>query len=222
MMNTSYLGKIRPYWIVSNMIDRMIAFCSLIVLSPILIGAFLLVKSDGGPAFFLQDRVGRNARSFRVIKLRTMVENAEAMLDERGRPTGDRITRFGHVLRKNSIDELPQLINVLKGDMGLIGPRPILPRMLPYLTARERERFVLRPGVTGLAQIKGRNYLRWSRRFHYDVIYVHRKTLGLDAVILWRTLGVVFRGEGVAAETNPDIVDDVTIRSIPEQAHPHD
>lgn len=189
----------------------------LIILSPIILISILLVKSDGGPAFFFQDRVGKDARIFRVIKLRTMVVDAEKMLDARGRTTGNRITRFGGFLRKSSIDELPQLINILKGDMSFVGPRPILPRMLPYLTARERRRFDIRPGVTGLAQVKGRNYLRWSRRFHYDVIYRDRMSFLFDVYVMLLTVKVVlFKSGDVAPDTNPDQVDDVTIRPLKE------
>lgn len=205
------------YQPIKRFLEILGALILLIVASPLILIAILMVKSDGGPAFFLQERVGKNERIFRVIKLRTMVVNAEAMLDARGRATGSRITRFGDFLRKSSIDELPQLINVIKGDMSVIGPRPILPLMLPYLNARERRRFEVRPGITGLAQVKGRNYLRWSRRFHYDVIYVSRLSPLLDATILLWTIKVVFFKPGdVASETNPDQVDDITIRPRPE------
>jgi lipopolysaccharide/colanic/teichoic acid biosynthesis glycosyltransferase len=204
---------LQPYLIVRSIFERLVAAIALIVLLPIILGAILLVKSDGGPAFFYQERLGRNARIFWVIKLRTMLVNAESMLDERGRPTGMRVTRFGHFLRKTSIDELPQLINILKGDMSLIGPRPILPRMLPYMTDKECERFLVKPGVTGLAQVKGRNFIQWSRRFRYDIIYVRRQSFLLDLRILWRTLKLVIKGSGVAAEINAGSVDDVTIRT---------
>jgi undecaprenyl phosphate N,N'-diacetylbacillosamine 1-phosphate transferase len=197
-----------------NIADRLVGCCLLLMLSPIIIVSILFVKTDGGPAFFFQGRVGKNERIFRVIKLRTMVANSESMLDARGRPTGDRITRFGRFLRRSSIDELPQLLNVIKGDMALIGPRPILPKMLPYLTGQERGRFAVRPGVTGLAQVKGRNYLRWSRRFHYDVIYTQRMSFGLDAYVALRTVKLVFTGEGIAPEANPDKVDDITVRAL--------
>lgn len=197
-----------------NISDRFVSVVLLILLSPIIIIAALLVKSDGGPAFFFQDRVGKDACIFRIIKLRTMFINSESMLDARGRPTGDRITRWGHFFRLTSIDELPQLVNVIKGDMAIIGPRPILPKMLPYMTEKERVRFTVRPGVTGLAQIKGRNYLRWSRRFHYDAIYARKRSLKLDIYIVMRTVRIVLTGEGIAPEANPEIVDDVTVRSI--------
>lgn len=197
-----------------NIFDRLVSCVLLFLLFPIIVTSILFVRSDGGPAFFFQDRVGKGARTFRVIKLRTMLVNAESMLDARGRPMGARITRFGRFLRRSSIDELPQLLNVIKGDMALIGPRPILLRMLPYMTPRERERFVVRPGVTGLAQVKGRNYLRWSRRFHYDVIYARRMSLGMDVYVALRTVKLIFTGEGVAPEANPDKVDDITVREL--------
>lgn len=205
------------YPIIRRILEIIFATFVLTVSSPLIVIGILMVKSDGGPIFFLQERVGKDALIFRIIKLRTMVVNAESMLDARGRATGNRITRFGGFLRKSSIDELPQLFNVLKGDMSLIGPRPILPRMLPYLTARERRRFAVRPGITGLAQVKGRNYLRWSRRFHYDVIYLNRMSFCFDFYMMLQTVQVVvFRRGEVATDTNPDEVDDITIRPLPE------
>lgn len=203
------------YTIIRRLLEALIAAFVLIVASPLILMGIFMVKSDGGPIFFLQERVGRGERIFRVIKLRTMVVNAESMLDARGRSAGNRITRFGGFLRKSSIDELPQLINVINGDMSIIGPRPILPRMLPYLTRRERRRFEVRPGMTGLAQIKGRNYLLWSRRFHYDVIYIERQSFCFDIYIALLTIKVLlFRSGQVAPDTNPDQVDDITIRPL--------
>lgn len=192
--------------------DFLAALTGLIMMSPVLLITMILVKRDGGPAFFFQDRLGKGTRVFKVIKLRSMVVNAEAMLDAKGRPTGKRITRVGEFLRKSSIDELPQLINILKGDMSLVGPRPILPRMLLHMTDNECERFLVRPGVTGLAQVRGRNFIRWSRRFRYDRIYVRKQSLLFDLRILWLTIKVVVQGSGIAAEVNPDQVDDVTVR----------
>lgn len=196
-----------------NDFERAIAAVILVLTIPILLPAILLVKRGRGPAFFTQDRVGKDAKIFKFLKLRTMVVGADKMLDEWGRPTGVRITRFGEFLRKSSIDELPQLINILKGDMALIGPRPILPRMLPFMTANERRRFLIRPGVTGLAQVKGRNFLKWSCRFRFDLIYQERVSIGMDLYILMKTVKIVLRSIGVASEANPDQVDDdVTIR----------
>lgn len=196
-----------------SVIDRSIAFAALLVLSPILVVAAFFVGRDGGPVLFVQDRIGRNARPYKVFKLRTMVVDADRLLDPGGRPIGRRITRVGDVLRKSSIDELPQLWNVVRGEMALIGPRPILPHMVEYMTQRERERFCLRPGLTGLAQVKGRNFLKWSRRFHYDVIYVRRHGLKLDLWIVWRTIQIVLRQDGVASDRNSQVVDDITTRT---------
>ena len=215
MTACAYFLIYKMYPIIKRIVEIPLALIMLIVLSPIILIAVALVISDGGPAFFTQERVGRNQRIFKVIKLRTMVEDAEALLDTRSRATKNRITRFGAVLRKLSIDEFPQLINIVKGDMSLIGPRPILPRMLPYLTEREHRRFDIRPGLTGLAQVKGRNYLRWSRRFHYDIIYRDRMSFWLDFYVTVSTIQVLLFGTGtVSLDTNPDQVDDVTVRSI--------
>lgn len=200
---------------VKRLFDIIGASLGLLFLSPILILSIAIIKLDGGPAFFLQERVGCAGRIFRVFKLRSMIVDADHYLDAHGKPTRDRITKIGKVTRKFSIDELPQLLNVFLGDMSLIGPRPILPRMLPYLTPRERERFEVRPGLTGLAQIKGRNNLRWSRRFHYDVIYARRQSLALDSWIFSRTLKIIIVGEGVAHDRNPGQVDDITTRPMP-------
>lgn len=203
------------YTEIKSLVEVIAAGFLLIILSPIILLSALLIKMDGGPVFFLQDRVGRNEKVFKVIKLRTMVVDAEAMLDKRGRAKGNRITRIGRFLRKSSLDELPQLLNIVRGEMSFIGPRPILIGMLPFLTKRERRRFEVRPGITGLAQVKGRNMLRWSRRFRYDEIYVNRMSLCFDGYIFLRTLVVVvFKTSGVANETNPDMVDDVTLRSL--------
>jgi lipopolysaccharide/colanic/teichoic acid biosynthesis glycosyltransferase len=197
---------------VKRVIDILGSISGLLVLSPVLLAAMLLVKAEGGSIFFFQDRLGKDAKVFRIFKLRTMVPNAEAMLDAQGRPTGQRITRVGQVLRQTSIDELPQLLNILLGTMSIVGPRPILPEMYPYMTDHECDRFKVRPGVTGLAQVKGRNFLKWSRRFNYDVVYVHRQSFGFDLYILLLTLFVVVRRRGIAQEVNPGEVNDVSTR----------
>lgn len=199
-----------------RLFDLIGASLGLLFLSPMLLLSIAIIKLDGGPAFFLQERVGRAGRIFRVFKLRSMIVDADYYLDAQGKPTCDRITKIGKVIRKYSIDELPQLLNVFLGNMSLIGPRPILPRMLPYLTPRERERFEVRPGLTGLAQIKGRNDLKWSRRFHYDVIYSRRPSLALDFWIFCQTLKIMAVGEGVAHDRNLGQVDDITSRRVPK------
>lgn len=199
-----------------RLLDIFVAVLALVLLSPVLLLAAALIKLDGGPMVFKQERVGKDARFFSVFKFRSMIVDADKYLDADGRPTRDRVTRVGRILRKLSIDELPQFINILVGDMSLIGPRPILPMMLPYLTKRERERFSVRPGITGLAQVKGRNNLKWSRRFRYDIIYIRRLSLALDAWIVWRTVKIVLFGEGVAHDRNPGQVNDITSRAQPD------
>jgi len=195
--------------------DPVAALIGLVLVSPILLVATIAIKLDGGPVFFRQERVGKDGRVFRVFKLRSMIVNADKFLDENGMPTRKRTTAVGDFCRKTSIDELPQFLNIIAGDMGFIGPRPILPRMAPYMTTREKRRFDVLPGVTGLAQVKGRNHLKWSRRFHYDVIYARRMSLRLDLFIAWQTVVKVLGGSGVAADRNADKVDDVTIRPLP-------
>ncbi len=186
----------------------------LIFLFPLLSVCMVFVALDGGPIFYRQLRVGQRQKLFSIVKLRTMLVDADRYLDATGKPTAIRTTPIGAILRKSSLDELPQLWNVLKGEMTFVGPRPILPGMLPYLTAGERERFNVKPGLTGLAQIKGRNNLIWSRRFRYDIFYVKHSNSLLDLWIVWRTVVVLLRGEGVVLDRNPTKVDDVTNRVV--------
>jgi len=197
--------------------DIITAAAGLICTSPILVFTAIFIKMDGGPIFFRQDRVGRHGEIFRVLKFRSMIVDADLCLDKDGNPTRERITKVGKFIRKTSIDELPQFINILIGDMSVVGPRPILPIMLPYMTGQEKQRHTLRPGVTGLSQVKGRNFLKWSRRFHYDVIYVRRQTVCLDLWILWRTVKVVVFAEGIAHDRNPGQVNDITTRELPRE-----
>lgn len=196
------------------LVDAPLAAICLVLVSPVLIVAALFVKVDGGPIFFFQERVGKNGKIFKVFKLRTMVVDAEKMLDENGRPVGQRITKIGSFLRKSSIDELPQLLNIVIGDMAIVGPRPILPRMVPYMNDFERKRFNLRPGVTGLAQARGRNFIKWSDRFRYDVFYCDHQSFGLDVKIVLETVRMLVGGKGVAIDINADQVDNVTTRKI--------
>jgi lipopolysaccharide/colanic/teichoic acid biosynthesis glycosyltransferase len=151
----------------------------------------------GSPVLFRQERPGLGERPFRLVKFRTMT----GARDARGAllPDAERLTPFGRWLRATSLDELPELWNVLRGDMSLVGPRPLLPRYLPRYSARHRERHRVRPGLTGLAQVSGRNALTWPEKFDLDVEYVRRCSLALDAAILARTARGVLRREGIAA-----------------------
>jgi lipopolysaccharide/colanic/teichoic acid biosynthesis glycosyltransferase len=151
----------------------------------------------GAPVFFRQQRPGLGGDSFTLIKFRTMTD-ARAP-DGTLLPDADRLTPFGRWLRATSLDELPELLNVLRGDMSLVGPRPLLPQYLQRYSPRHRTRHDVRPGITGLAQVSGRNAIRWNDKFELDVEYVERCSPALDAVILWRTARAVVRREGISA-----------------------
>lgn len=184
---------------VKNVCDRVLSILMLGLLAPVLLGiALAVILESGWPAMFVQPRVGRGGRSFKVYKFRTMVRGAS----DKGLMTtvavnDDRITRVGAFLRKWSLDELPQLVNVLKGEMSLVGPRPTLEYQVSQYTARQRRRLEVKPGITGWAQVNGRNALPWARRIELDIWYVDNLTLCLDAKILLRTVGVFLRREGL-------------------------
>lgn len=160
--------------------------------------AALVRTKLGSPIFFTQTRPGRNGVPFTLIKLRTMTDargvNGGLLPDEK------RLAPFGRFLRSTSLDELPELLNVLKGEMSLVGPRPLLTQYLERYSSSHRRRHEVRPGMTGLAQVSGRNAISWSQKFDRDVEYVDRCSLTLDIAILWRTLRAVVRREGISAE----------------------
>lgn len=186
---------------VKRLIDIMISAAGLILLSPIMLVLWILVRMKlGKPAIFTQERPGRNERIFKLYKFRTMTDAK----DEKGEllPDEVRLTDFGKKLRATSLDELPELFNILKGDMSLIGPRPLLIKYLPYYTKREQLRHTVRPGLTGLAQVSGRNFIAWDQRLEKDVEYVEKLSFWMDVKILIRTVAVVFKKENVAVETN--------------------
>lgn len=180
------------------------AASSLLVLSfPLLLLLALLVRLRlGAPIFFRQERIGLNEARFHLVKFRTMRD----LRDDRGRllPDAQRLTRFGLFLRSSSLDELPELWNVLRGELSLIGPRPLLTRYLPFYRPEERVRHSVRPGITGLAQVRGRNFLRWDQRFVLDVEYVNHLSFTLDLRILFWTITKVLQRSGVAEV--PDLV----------------
>jgi len=157
----------------------------------------ILVKTTSkGDVFFTQERLGKGERVFRLYKFRTMVENAEFVRDGLAVKSGDsRITPLGRILRKTSLDELPQFINVLVGDISIVGPRPALPVQLQYYNDQQRRRFEVRPGITGLATVKGRCSIPWSRRIELDIDYIDNLTLMLDLIILFKTVYVVLSGK---------------------------
>lgn len=175
----------------------MVSAVGLVVTAPLQAAIALLVwRRLGSPVLFRQERPGWHEKSFQLVKFRTMLEvDAEQGLvtDE------DRMTRLGALLRTTSLDELPTLVNVLRGDMSLVGPRPLLVRYLERYTPDQRRRHEVRPGITGLAQVNGRNAITWEEKFALDVEYVDTRSARLDVYVLWRTVGRVLRREGIAA-----------------------
>lgn len=181
--------------------DVVCSFFGLLFLSPvILILAWMIRRKLGSPVFFRQLRPGKNGVPFEMIKFRTMRD----AIDASGQPLPDseRMTPFGSFLRSSSLDELPELWNVLKGDMSLVGPRPLLMQYLPLYTAAQNRRHEVRPGVTGWAQVNGRNSLSWDEKFKLDVWYVDNRSLKLDVKILFLTVRKVLIKEGISQENN--------------------
>jgi lipopolysaccharide/colanic/teichoic acid biosynthesis glycosyltransferase len=184
--------------IIKHPFDFIASLLGLIILSPILLVIALLVAVKLGlPVFDTQVRPGHHGRPFKLIKFRTMTNTR----DSRGNllPNEQRRTPFGNFLRAASLDELPELINVIKGDMSLVGPRPLLMDYLPLYNRHQNRRHEVRPGITGWAQVNGRNAISWEGKFDYDVWYVDNQSLMLDLKILWMTLVKVFRKEGIDA-----------------------
>jgi lipopolysaccharide/colanic/teichoic acid biosynthesis glycosyltransferase len=181
--------------------DILFSIIGLIALLPILlITISLLILTNNGSAFFTQYRPGRSSVLFRLIKFKTMNDSR----DKNGTllPDEVRLTPAGKIVRKLSIDELPQLINVLKGDMSLIGPRPLLPEYLVHYTPEQARRHEVRPGITGWAQVNGRNTLSWEKKFEYDVWYVDNLSFALDVKIFWLTIIKIFKREGISSATS--------------------
>jgi lipopolysaccharide/colanic/teichoic acid biosynthesis glycosyltransferase len=166
---------------------------------------------DGGPVFFRQKRPGLYGKPFYIWKFRTMVPDADALLDGNQRISQgiNRVTRIGKILRYLSLDELPQIINILKGEMSFIGPRPALYEAMGKYSEVQKKRFLMKPGITGLAQVNGRNLLKWSKRIEYDLQYIENYSLWLDIKILFKTIKVVLLREGIVLDRNPDQVDDL-------------
>ena len=181
--------------------DILLSGMALILLSPVFLAVALLVRTKlGSPVIFHQEIPGYRERIFTLCKFRTMTDAR----DEKGEllPDAERLTAFGSFLRSTSLDELPELWNIFRGDMSLIGPRPLLTGYLPYYTERERLRHTVRPGLTGLAQVNGRNFIAWDERLEKDVEYVEQLSFLLDLRILFQTIAVVLKKEDVAVETD--------------------
>ena len=192
----------RVYDAVKRVLDILAAVVLLVVASPLIAATALLVRVKlGSPVIFKQRRPGHDGRLFTVYKFRTMRDApvpssaADAVATD-----SDRLTRFGRILRSTSLDELPELINVVFGQMSIVGPRPLLPEYLPRYNAEQSRRHEVRPGITGWAQVNGRNAVSWDERLKMDVWYVDNRSLALDLRILVMTLTTVFRREGVSAD----------------------
>lgn len=182
--------------IIKPAIDFTVAFIGLVIISPILLLIIILLAlaNDGKP-FFFQKRPGKFGRNFKIVKFKTMTDAT----DENGNllPDAKRLTYIGKIVRKTSIDEIPQLINVLKGDMSIIGPRPLLPEYLALYSEKQMKRHEVKPGITGWAQVNGRNAISWTQKFEYDVWYVENQSFMLDLKILLKTIKKVLVSEGI-------------------------
>lgn len=183
-----------------RVIDFLLSFCALFIVWPVLmlVAVWLHFANKGAGAFFFQERPGKDAKIFKVIKFKTMTDERDA--DGNLLPDEQRLTRVGKIVRSTSIDELPQLINVLKGDMALIGPRPLLPKYLPLYSPQQYRRHEVRPGITGWAQVNGRNNISWTRKFELDVWYVDHCSLWLDLKIIFITIRRVIGRENISKD----------------------
>ena len=186
---------------IKRLLDILISLTFIVLFSWLYLILVILVRIKlGSPVLFCQERPGYNEKIFKLYKFRTMTDKR----DEKGNllPDSERLTKFGSMLRSTSLDELPEMFNILKGDMSLIGPRPLLVEYLPYYTEEERLRHSVRPGLTGLAQVSGRNYLAWDKRLAKDVEYVNHISFIMDVRIIIKTIMVVFKKEDVSVDTN--------------------
>lgn len=191
---------------IKRILDILLSLSAIIVLSPILLILYVLVRVKlGSPVLFKQERPGRHEEIFTLCKFRTMTDKR----DEKGEllPDEVRLTKFGKLLRSTSLDELPELFNILKGDMSIIGPRPLLVRYLPWYQETERHRHDVRPGLTGLAQVNGRNALGWEDRFAYDLEYVNHCSFGMDVKIIKMTVGKVLKRSGTLSGAEQTVED---------------
>ena len=186
--------------LIKRFMDFLIAALSIIIFSPLLIILAILVGVKlGGPVIFKQERPGRNGKVFKLYKFRTMTDAK----DENGNLLDDeyRLTSFGKKLRSTSLDELPELYNILKGDMSIVGPRPLLVKYLPLYNDEQKRRHDVRPGLTGLAQVSGRNAITWTEKFNKDIEYVDNVSLGLDISIFFKTIYCVLKKEGINSDS---------------------
>lgn len=179
-------------------LDITVSFAALIVSAPVILGTAIVInRKIGKPIFFKQMRPGKDEKPFEILKFRTMTEKRD--INGELLPDKDRMTKTGDFIRKTSIDELPQLINVLKGDLSLVGPRPLLMGYLPLYTEEQRKRHLVKPGITGWAQVNGRNAISWEEKFKLDVWYVENQSFKLDMFILYKTVMNVIKRKNITA-----------------------
>lgn len=203
---------------VKRLQDFLCALLAIIILSPVVLITAILVRIKlGSPVLFIQDRPGQNGKIFKLFKFRTMLPPEDGIID----PSQDaaRLTPFGEKLRSTSFDELPELFNILKGDMAVVGPRPLLVQYLDRYNEHQARRHEVRPGITGLAQIHGRNAISWDEKFNWDVKYVDNVTFLGDWKIIFRTIATVLKREGISADndtTMPEFMGDETITGTEE------
>lgn len=191
---------------IKRILDFVFSLSALIVFSPIIIVMIVAgaIVMKGNP-FFVQPRPGKKEKVFKLIKFRTMT--CEKDTNDNLLPDEERLVPYGKFLRASSLDELPELINILKGDMSIVGPRPLLVKYLPYYSEEQKHRHDVRPGLTGYAQANGRNLLSWEERFQLDLYYVNNVSLLLDIKILFKTVAAVFKREGISSETSVTMED---------------
>lgn len=193
-------------YFIKRTFDIIASLGGLIVFSPIIIVVAILVRVNlGSPILFTQDRVGKNNKIFKMMKFRTMKDGVDK--DGKLLPDSERLTNFGKILRSTSLDELPELANILKGDMSLIGPRPLLIEYLPLYSEEQKRRHNVLPGLTGWAQVNGRNSISWGEKFKLDVYYVNNWSLGLDLKIFFLTFYKLFNREGINQDGESTVED---------------
>jgi len=189
-------------YFLKRLYDFILSFIGFLITSPIfiIVWIWLSIANKGAGAFFFQERPGKDEKIFRVIKFKTMNDRKDASGNLL--PDAQRLTKVGKFVRSTSLDEIPQLLNVIKGDMSLIGPRPLLVQYLPLYDETQRRRHEVRPGITGWAQVNGRNAISWEQKFAYDVWYVDNVSLSLDVKILLKTIQKVFKREGISSDSS--------------------
>ena len=194
--------------VIKRILDFFFAILLLIIFLPLMFLLFFVIGING-PIFFTQPRLGKDGKVFKIIKFRTMIVDADKYLDSNGIPTRDRITKVGKFLRITSLDEIPQLFNIILGQMSFVGPRPTLVSHWKRYTDEQKKRSKMLPGITGLAQISGRNEIPWSKRIELDVKYINNFSLWFDVVILFKTINVIFRRKNISIDRNTSSVDDL-------------